>query len=119
MSLVKYIVPFTTTGPVCRSVDLGQRVRADCVERETFERSIWENGENRSPASVRLYAGQSAPFATDAAGVGVERVTEMWTQATPSAAVTPRMEICNARMESLVEDGIDRGYFVDDVRRGL
>src|SRR3954452_6479835 len=68
VSVLKYIVPPTTIGPVWNDVTSGREYEHCKCSRPTFVRSISASGEYLSPASVRPYAGQSAP---SAAGAGL------------------------------------------------
>src|SRR5215467_5653419 len=73
VSVEKYIAPETTTGPAWSAATSGSMYVQICRMLVTFDRLISASGEKRSPASVRLYEGQSAAGtgASDAAGAGV------------------------------------------------
>src|SRR4029078_4738639 len=60
-------------GPDCSAATSGRLYVQTCVSCATFDGVISVSGENRSPASVRLYDGQSpAPPPVPGAGVVAE-----------------------------------------------
>jgi len=71
VSVVKYIVPSTTSGPVCNAATSGSTYSQTCWSRVTLPRSMSVSGEKRSPATLRPYDGQSPRgIRSSTAGVG-------------------------------------------------
>src|SRR5262245_11418022 len=74
VSVVKYIVPSITSGPVCSGVSSGRLYAQTSDKRDALARSICVSGENRSPPIVRPYAGQSPP---DPCSIGASVVVRL------------------------------------------
>src|SRR5438128_215528 len=93
VSVEKYIAPPTTTGPAWSAATSGSVYVQTWASDATFDRLISASGEKRSPASVRLYDGQSFAATRDA-GAATGDTTN---RAHPASARSPPTNVSRQR----------------------
>jgi hypothetical protein len=105
--VVKYIVPATTIGPACIADTSGSTYVHATRSCATLLRSIWESGENRSAASVRLYKGQSAAATFRAGAVA---------SGAGAGSVSPQPTKTRAQQAGVIPRPRQRRGFMDELR---